>query len=795
MRIEKIHLFNFRSVENLTLDLTADGLHALVGAFGSGKSSFITGVRFALFGDNGAAGTNTDLRYRNAADGAEAGCEVTFTQGQTRYVARRSMRRSMTRKGATEKTSATLSINGQPVDGITPTTLTREMEDVLGMNAKAFTSASMVPQGEVDALMKSTPSEVQKLIEQHTGLDTLTKARDAARKQAATALTKADALPGTEEEWLVAATELGECEKELATKETAVTTAATAVTEAQTAYRNRQHTVEALRAQNDQAANAENTITRLRGRVEFTHEATVKAKAELDAAGIDPLNTSTNQVDTITADLDHLTSLAQNLTTANRDVANAEAEKDAADLENQKATKRRGELNRTRADAETTLTTLAGTIDTTNQEKATWAAEKATHQANATRLNKAIATLTTDGGKHTCPTCQQHVNDVADLVADLENQVADENRHVTDAHTKYTNLVNTLTRMENQRETARNTIAGVDKELATIGHAQLQADNAQKRYNQAIQERGRVASALATMLENHGVTPGDDLLATARTAYKSLSAHRDTLVTATAMIHRYNQAIQEENQAVAQLEAAETNGVPERVPADTLATAVTDAETAQDALTAAQQVHNDALMERSATKATYAILADKEENARILWNKKDKAQKQATEAQLEATALAALRADLLADYTQAICQAATDLLEAFGGEFVAFHLDETFIPQVELADGTLVKTSVLSGGEASLVGLAFRIGITLHITGGGLPEQLIGDEITSYLDDAGRRAIVEAITRIFPSVLLVSHTEEAYDYATVVHRVTRPELGATQFQGQAPTTPEQTLAA
>ena len=116
---------------------------------------------------------------------------------------------------------------------------------------------------------------------------------------------------------------------------------------------------------------------------------------------------------------------------------------------------------------------------------------------------------------------------------------------------------------------------------------------------------------------------------------------------------------------------------------------------------------------------------------------------------------------------------------------------------MELADGTLVKTSVLSGGEASLVGLAFRIGITLHITGGGLPEQLIGDEITSYLDEAGRRAIVEAITRIFPSVLLVSHTEEAYDYATVVHRVTRPELGATQFlgQGQAPTTPEQTLAA
>ena len=62
MRIQRIHLFNFRSVEDLTLDLAEDGLHALIGAFGSGKSSFLTGVRFALFGDNGEGGANLDLR-------------------------------------------------------------------------------------------------------------------------------------------------------------------------------------------------------------------------------------------------------------------------------------------------------------------------------------------------------------------------------------------------------------------------------------------------------------------------------------------------------------------------------------------------------------------------------------------------------------------------------------------------------------------------------------------------------------------------------------------------------------
>ena len=86
MRVTKIHLFNFRSVEDLTLDTTADGMHLVYGSFGAGKSSFLTGMRFALFGDNGEAGTNLDLRRRGASNKDDAGCEVTFTPGQDTYV-------------------------------------------------------------------------------------------------------------------------------------------------------------------------------------------------------------------------------------------------------------------------------------------------------------------------------------------------------------------------------------------------------------------------------------------------------------------------------------------------------------------------------------------------------------------------------------------------------------------------------------------------------------------------------------------------------------------------------------
>lgn len=200
MRITKIHLFNFRSVEDLTLDVADDGMHLIHGAFGAGKSSFLTGVRFALFGDNGEAGTNLDLRRRGSDDDSEAGCEVTFTHGQDTYVARRWLRRVNQRKGPTEKAHAALTINGNPVDGVTASKLTKLMEETLGLTAKAFTSASMIPQGEVATLMKATPGEVQNLIERHTGLDQLTRTRDKARKAATAAEANAEAMPGNLED-------------------------------------------------------------------------------------------------------------------------------------------------------------------------------------------------------------------------------------------------------------------------------------------------------------------------------------------------------------------------------------------------------------------------------------------------------------------------------------------------------------------------------------------------------------------------------------------------------------------
>jgi len=53
MRILTAHVFNYRSIADLDLDFSADGIHALLGTPGAGKSSVLGAINFALYGDPG----------------------------------------------------------------------------------------------------------------------------------------------------------------------------------------------------------------------------------------------------------------------------------------------------------------------------------------------------------------------------------------------------------------------------------------------------------------------------------------------------------------------------------------------------------------------------------------------------------------------------------------------------------------------------------------------------------------------------------------------------------------------
>lgn len=788
MRIQKIHLFNFRSVEDLTLDISADGLHALIGSFGSGKSSFLTGIRFALFGDNGEAGSNPDLRRRGCPEGEEAGCEVTFTQGQDIYVARRWLRRSVTKaRGISEKAHASLTINGQPVEGMTTNALTREMEEVIGMGAKAFTSASLIPQGEVATLMKSTPTEVQALIEKHTGLDALTKRRDLARKAAGELESTAEALPGDAETVWDKEQQLVDAEEELKIATEALATVkaqhealSTVVQEADTHARS-------LREQERRAADHATLIATTASRVDAAQQAVNQLHEEARDAGVDLQRSVADDAQVLTdldTQLEQVATTGRDLVEAGKRTATAQENAQEAQEISKQATARISGLTAEEQELNAREQQEHEQVAQVETAISTHLADHSAAKADYNRLTRSLDSLrSTDSDGHQCPTCYQQVEDYQRLITDLEQARTSAQQRMEQAiehGTQARTLQQTAKENLQQIATAREHIAHQCRE---IGNTQREAQRIVDLVAQAAQQEQQARDHVKTVVAGYGRdTDGGDeaLLAHGRGIHSELQKKRDKLVAASGLRHRLTQAQTALTAAIAASEQAANTRV-EAPSADSIAQAEAHARTLREDADAAAQEFRDATAAHASAKSGHGITAAMVDMARGEWANKVQARNKARVARGEAEVLSALRSDLLADFTRSICRSASDLLAGFGGEYVAFRMGEDFVPRAELADGTLVSTKLLSGGESAMVGLAFRIGVTLHITGGGLPEQILGDEITNYLDEEGRRAVLAALNSIFPSILLISHTAEAEDYATTVHRVERSELQPTQW--------------
>ena len=784
MRVTKIHLFNFRSVEDLTLDTTADGMHLVYGSFGAGKSSFLTGMRFALFGDNGEAGTNLDLRRRGASNKDDAGCEVTFTHGQDTYVARRWLRRSERKNGPVEKAQASLTVNGKKMDGITPSKLTGQMEEVLGMSAKAFTSAAMIPQGEVATLMKAAPAEVQALIEQHTGLDGLTKARDEARKIAREATAKAEALPGDPERIADLEEQLNDAHRDVQEKQTAEKAAADRADAANDLSDKADAALTTLRNAETAAQQWKQQVAAARQRNSSSTQHVHDVAEEARAAGInldESEDADRNALQRVDSKMEAISQAGGDLSNRTRAVGEAEEATRRADSElvaAQEAAASAAIQARSLDETEKRLGEEETRITTQWQESREVYSQS---EANYNRLEKAITTLSGNGtDKHHCPTCQQEVENFEQLVNELRAAQQRDRDSMDKTRTTGVECRTELEKIKGEKDTLATKRSNLEKTRTAVDAAQRNLDRVREAETAQLQQAAKAKEALRNLLHDNNATPGNDLLQSGRDLYKRLKTERDRLVSAAQIRRRHTKAIAEADRAATELSELEAQNLhaPQQEEIDAASTkATTLREEAREANTAYRQ----ASQELASTKTGEAMLQHQLDEATAEWSRKTDAVAEATTARGEADVLAALRSDLLAEYTASICRSASDMLAGFGGEYVAFHLDDDFIPRAELADGTLVRTSILSGGEAALVGLSFRIGVTLHITGGGLPEQIIGDEVTNYLDEAGRRSVLSLLNKIFPSVILVSHTDESQDYATEVHGVVRPELGATRW--------------
>ncbi len=174
--------------EPTTVDLTDADFFALVGPTGSGKSTVLDGICFALYGTVPRWGDRRRIEHALAPSAAEARVRLVFEASGVRFVATRVVRRDGKGRVSTshagleqlppgfdlaafdtapaERTEAGLGI----VLAGTPAEMDAAVAEAVGLPYEQFTSCVVLPQGEFARFLHAKPAERQEILINLLGL-------------------------------------------------------------------------------------------------------------------------------------------------------------------------------------------------------------------------------------------------------------------------------------------------------------------------------------------------------------------------------------------------------------------------------------------------------------------------------------------------------------------------------------------------------------------------------------------------------------------------------------------------
>ncbi|MFY1694908.1 AAA family ATPase [Solwaraspora sp. WMMA2101] len=188
--------------EETTVDFTDADFFALVGPTGSGKSSILDAICFALYGQVPRWGSSRGIGSALAPSATEARVRLVFESAGSRYVATRVVRRDS--RGAVKTGGAGLQLMPPGFDvtrldtGMSPDDLGEvlagspaEMEqavlEAVGLPYEQFTTCVLLPQGRFADFLHAKPATRQQILINLLGLHVYEQVRDRATARAGAA--------------------------------------------------------------------------------------------------------------------------------------------------------------------------------------------------------------------------------------------------------------------------------------------------------------------------------------------------------------------------------------------------------------------------------------------------------------------------------------------------------------------------------------------------------------------------------------------------------------------------------
>lgn len=728
LTLNYVHLVNFRVHEDYMFKPSSNGITAILGSNGHGKSSIIDGISWALYGTKPNKTLKaSELKRNTASEKDPCSVEVSLTlNGDSDLRVIRFL------KGKTVQCECYL--NGVLEAGPAVSNASKWIVKTLNLDEEGFLSAILVQQKQVDNIISQTAAVRQASIEKLTGITAATLAVKEARENALTfkkalAMIAPDTQMKEKYEKIIKDTnnDLNKVQQKRAilkeSFEKKLSEYNTVDSEYNTLYDSKKRKDE-----------LENEVNTLKSNIKLLKE-------QQDSLTDKVLEEKANLPEQISLD-----EYSSQLKVKEQELYDYQSKE--AELNNIISRK---PSDNTVNDLKNNISNLQKTIDDDSDVEEL---EKNVNiiqnnisdvKAKISQAEKSLNILKSDNdelSKKTvkCPTCLQNIKDPAHIISEFEKQISENSElkdkylnDLNEAKQLFDNTVNNINRLEDSKKTLQQ----YENDLTDAKTAEAELEKVEAEIKNVSDE----IKALRTEISNINVNN-----------FKIEQCRKDS-----EQLMQVNEIYGEKAEAlkVKETEVKKFTNVSEAAlkTLENKRQRMSD-EINNDKLKAVDLKGQVSILQERLTNAEDGLKkAEEEENAR------KKALKQHEIAQASVSVLSSFREHLAKEVVPKITDYASDLTNAItDGLFTSVNMDEKYNITVTDSNNNIMSVHSLSGGEQSVVAISLRLAISEMLADGNTT--LILDEVLTAMDDVRAQKILEVIQNAgHNQVIIIAHND------------------------------------
>jgi exonuclease SbcC len=800
MRIHSVRLTNFRQHADTTIDFDT-GLTGIIGANGTGKSTILEAIAWALYGSSAARGTRESIRSLRAAPKAQVRVELDFELGGHRYRVIRGL------------TNAELYLDraAAPIANST-TGVTDVLRRRLGMTRDEFFNTYFTGQKELSVMAAMGPTERAQFLSRLLGYERLRVAQEIARDRRKAVVAEANGVK-------TGMPDQDQVEKAASDARIQLGTASDALQHSEKRAAGAVAAMEMVLPQWQEVQAERELLNRIEAdlRVAETEEAARRIDIERQDRELRDLATAEAEMSALREKIAPLAPLRAELETQEK-LAREEGKRQTL-LQQEKelqreivrlrerrpqiedASERETELSRDLKRRKTELAKLEKAFEAARTE---WIKDKQEADTKIEQLKEQLAEtkkqreiILNEGENGTCPICARSLGDhYRTVLTEIEEQIESITLNGKYFRTRQQQLAKTpadVTAAEEKKTTAAESIVADEKALSKL---QLDVQEL-KKLDADLADRTK---KLADVTDQLGQIPSGysaKLHAELRTKTVELQQLESRAAKLGGALEREAHLRLERDQTMVALQTVQVNLAELRAERASMRGAEGRFEKVRAAYedAAAKLREADLALATSRAKHASAIAASTVAQKAVADLEKAVArldelnQERRLHEELD-RAYSDLRTDLNLKLRPEISDRASLLLaELTDGRYSEMELDEAY--NIVLLEDGLPK-NVISGGEEDLANLVLRIAISQMIAErAGQPlSLLILDEVFGSLDES-RRANVVALLRglheRFEQVIVITHVDlHSPDVEHLVHVEYDAESGTSRVSRSTP---------